>query len=705
MSNGQNKNPLLETSTVRIDYLSTNPEGMRVTTRNVLARKALGHSTSLTEEQAVQYRNAVRDEYAFQNRRHNYQEIRDTFGANSPEAEQAWSTYRVNLRESNKVGIRNPEFDDETNTLTIDVMNVPFQAYRTLNSQHSSQELLDFTEASGVAAVILTSDDKLIVQHRAVEKSLMTSPGKTQGNALYTDIPGTSAAGMFDATPDGNHAGLPRRITNDLVIDGIMKEVGEELGLDESHLVDQLKITGLAKDKVKPHHELMLYGHTHLTSDELFTVSRESNKNKNLSDVDFEEKFMTIEASPQAISTLLTQVKSPLPPTHSAAIFAAGYSLILEKDGEQSAESWRETNQEAMNENEAAIDQLIVSHYRQYPGVLKQVPERFWGKAVPARNEKGYSPNYTPEEQGLPSLDDELVRTGLKPETRTVVDSIHLFDIDGVLSNPSEKRVVHNELFSQIASLIENNEPVAFNTGRSVEWTLNNIVSQLGDRLSSPSSLKKVCIIGEKGNTWATFDEQGALYQGASEKVSIPVDLKQKVDDLIANDHEFGAFMTSKTDPHKVTMLSFEKTATPNEVSDQEHQEHFRSVQDRFANEIKDIIESLNLGQSFDVDRTTIATDIQSVHAGKDLGASRFLDMLHETNITLNHANFVAYGDSESDLAMANRLEENGLSGTLVYSGQKPANVPNGYSYRIANFPGEYSNATLNYLRNSEQQE
>ena len=48
----------------------------------------------------------------------------------------------------------------------------------------------------------------------------------------------------------------------------------------------------------------------------------------------------------------------------------------------------------------------------------------------------------------------------------------YIFDVDGVITSPYEKQVKENELLRIIAEKLKNSEPVAFNTGRTIQWVL-----------------------------------------------------------------------------------------------------------------------------------------------------------------------------------------------------------------------------------------
>ena len=288
--------------------------------------------------------------------------------------------------------------------------------------------------------IVRSSDGRLIIQHRAIEHQNLSKEKPTRGNAAYADIPGASSAGMLDATIESldRDKGIPDPVDTEFVRNAILKETGEELGLGLENF-ERTVITGITHDKIKLHDELLWFAQSKLTAEQIRESSRTSNRNKNLGNADFEEKFVDVDGSPETIEKLLTEVKSPFPPTHSAALVAAGFSLVLKEQGVDAAKTWKAKVEGGVKENYRQMDEMVAEYYNKHPEALAQVPERFWGKNVPVRNLRGYSPAYAPEDQGLPGFEDEMTRTGLIPETRRSVETAYMFDIDGVLTDPAEK--------------------------------------------------------------------------------------------------------------------------------------------------------------------------------------------------------------------------------------------------------------------------
>lgn len=423
-----------------------------------------------------------------------------------------------------------------------------------------------------------------------------------------------------------------------------------------------------------------------LTAKELYAQSRETGRNRKLSPIDFEEKFLDIPATPEAIMKLVSEVKCPLPPTHAATFVAAGYNIVLNERGAEAAQAWKNNVEQAINQNVNEIDARVRHYYEQFPDALQIVPERYWNGPVPPRNLNGYSANYGPEEQGLPKLEDELERVGLVEEKRETVNHIYSIDLDGVITDPQEKRVIYPELLDEIVQRIKNKEPVALNTGRSTNWALKNVVSTIQETIDDPAALKYLVVIGEKGNTWAVFDELGTVHNGKAEGAVIDSELQAEIDTLTA---EYADIM-GNLDP-KTTMASIEMNDGMDIAEYQERREPFVA-------RLKELVANHPKAKGLSVDATTIAVDVESTHAGKALGAARFLQALDEMNIAYNNATFTAIGDSSSDFDMARELKRRGLQGEFVFVGN--GSVPHDPHYtgiKTHHFPG-YSAGTRTFL-------
>ncbi len=688
------KTPEFSAGAFEISHFSDSPDGMEFETRSSIGRTEDITDFALSDEEKERLAVAMDSEMGFNGvgsvvgaRKAWRDAIRD--GADKRKIgllKEAFEAARYDYRQKGKkIGLSAVRLSN-ANTLSADVKSVPFPVFNLFANPESSEAMQQFSSATGVAMILQTSDNRLVVQHRAVEKRKLHEKKKTRGNASYADIPGASVAGMVDATASRDEArrpGTPDAIDTNFLKGAILKEASEELGIAPDDL-DALRIVGLAQDKIKIHDEVLLLADTKLTAEELHETSRRSNRNKNLGDADFEEKFIDIESSPRAVELFLTEVKCPLPPTHAAALVAAGYSLVVRESGPEAAHAWRERMQAAVQANYEEMDAMTAAFYERYPEMLGQVPERFWSKQIPPRNSKGYSPAYTPEEQGLPSFDDEMVRVGLLPETRTPVAKGYLFDVDGVITNPQEKRVDDEALLDEIIARLEKGEPVCFNTGRSTSWVMENVITPMRERMQDVSVLENVIIIGEKGGTWTTFTKGGDVHADAVDTISVPDNLKERVRQLIAEKYADAMFF----DESKQTMLSVE-------MNDGYDIAAFTLRQQEFVRDVEELLRETKMDTTYRIDPTTIAIDIESPYVSKALGADRFMDFLEYRELLPSE--FDAFGDSSSDAAMADELARRNKRVKLVYVGADVDSVNPKAEYPISHVSG-FDRGTLEYL-------
>ncbi|MBP9839218.1 MAG: hypothetical protein KBC84_10980, partial [Proteobacteria bacterium] len=288
------------------------------------------------------------------------------------------------------------------------VRPISYPLYAVASSPEDSPESLDLGAVTGTAAIITTSDNKLILQHRSAK------------NSPYGDMPGASFAGMLDGeflrktdptTGKELRTGKLRPVTDKEIKESSVTEMQQEIALNEDD-ISEFRIVGEARDHVREHDEFLLLARTSLTAQEVaekaLHAPRTRKKLDDHGDFHFEENFIKIDATPEAIATLLTEVKCPLPPTHAAAFIAAGYNLLIEQQGKTAADNWKNEMEIKIKNNYETMNQRVQEYYRLNPTELDNNKP---GK--PKRNPQAYEPYYTPQEQGLPALESELLRTGL----------------------------------------------------------------------------------------------------------------------------------------------------------------------------------------------------------------------------------------------------------------------------------------------------
>ena len=264
-------------------------------------------------------------------------------------------------------------------------------------------------------------------------------------------------------------------------------------------------------------------------------------------------------------------------------------------------------------------------------------------------------------------------------------ETVWIFDVDGVITNPAEKKVTELGLIEAIAGKLDQGEIVTLNTGRSVSWMTDRVIKPLEEAVKDKSNLINFLAVGEKGGTWAYF-KNGEIVTEKDEKISIPQSLKDEIRKIV--DNEFAGKMFY--DESKLTMLS-------TEMIDGRPVPEYAKEQLTLVEKMKEIIErpeykSLDLR----VDPTTIATDIQNSHVGKHFGARRIAGWLKEKGIKPTRV--ITLGDSQSDTEMAEELQGE-YNVEFVFVGIRSKLNTSKLKQRPIFTQNQYGEGTLEYLQ------
>ena len=105
-------------------------------------------------------------------------------------------------------------------------------------------------------------------------------------------------------------------------------------------------------------------------------------------------------------------------------------------------------------------------------------------------------------------LGEETALSYSQAQLNKSIPEMFLFDIDGVITEPVTGEVEF-EVVNAIVEILEGGEPVAFNTGRGLNWILRDILPYFEVKLSKRSIMNKLCIVYQKGAFRLTFNEKG----------------------------------------------------------------------------------------------------------------------------------------------------------------------------------------------------
>ena len=258
-----------------------------------------------------------------------------------------------------------------------------------------------------------------------------------------------------------------------------------------------------------------------------------------------------------------------------------------------------------------------------------------------------------------------------------IVNTAWIFDIDGEVSKP--------QILSHIADKLKNGEPVAFNTGRSSSWLIERVINPLLGMIEDKSVLENFIAVSEKGGCWATFDKDGTMQEDKDDSISVPESLQQQVKKLINENYANSMFF----DESKQTMIS-------TEMHDGFSIEEYKKDQNRLVVDLNKILQDNNFSDKLKIDPTTIATDIENKHVGKGFATERILELLKKKGI--KPLQFIAFGDSPSDIAMAEKLHERNLSFTFIFVDNKGQLKGRKHPFPIVYTKNRFDKGTLEFL-------
>jgi hypothetical protein len=232
-----------------------------------------------------------------------------------------------------------------------------------------------------------------------------------------------------------------------------------------------------------------------------------------------------------------------------------------------------------------------------------------------------------------------------------------LLDVDGPVASPVT-RDVKPAIIADLVALAAAGIPVIFNTGRSDAFIREQVMEpMIAAGMPAGTVIHAVC---EKGAVWFSYTAAGPGPIHVDRELAVPAAYGDDVRRLVAEDYSAHMFF----DETKRAMVSVEQHI---EVASAD----YLAEQHLFDSDAMDLMARHGLGVvrldhhvpdsddtvDYRVDPTIISTDIESVRLGKDLGASRAVELLAAQGITPQAWRTV--GDSRTDYAMADWLHHN----------------------------------------------
>lgn len=278
----------------------------------------------------------------------------------------------------------------------------------------------------------------------------------------------------------------------------------------------------------------------------------------------------------------------------------------------------------------------------------------------------------------------------VKKEKVRIVHNVLVFDVDGVLTHPSEKRITEPKILPHLIKKLESNEPIIFNTGRATNFIINNILKPLEYSVKNKKILSNVLAIGEKGAVSIVYDNNGNRTTNIDQSIVVSKIVQNEAKDIVDKKFSDIAFY----DQTKKTMVSIEMI---NNLS----LEKFTKRQKDLNMELTELLDRHGLLSEYKVDPSRIATDIENNHVGKGLGIQKALLWLDKKNIKAEQ--FITFGDSKSDIDMAIELHKHGLSVEFVFVGEKYQIDDKNLKFPVTYTEEHYEAGTIEYLNNLEK--
>jgi hypothetical protein len=232
-----------------------------------------------------------------------------------------------------------------------------------------------------------------------------------------------------------------------------------------------------------------------------------------------------------------------------------------------------------------------------------------------------------------------------------------LLDVDGPVASPVT-REVQPGIIADMVALASAGIPVIFNTGRSDAFIREQVMEpMIAAGMPAGTVIHAIC---EKGAVWFSYTAAGPGPIHVDHELAVPKAYGDDVRRLVAEDYSAHMFF----DETKRAMVSVEQHIEVRSAD-------YLAEQQLFDTDAMDLMARHGLGVvrldhhapksddavDYRVDPTIISTDIESVRLGKDLGASRAVELLAAQGITPQAWRTV--GDSRTDYAMADWLHHN----------------------------------------------
>lgn len=261
-----------------------------------------------------------------------------------------------------------------------------------------------------------------------------------------------------------------------------------------------------------------------------------------------------------------------------------------------------------------------------------------------------------------------------------MIQSVYVFDVDGVLNNLKDY-TPDERILKSIVNLLKSGVLVAINTGRGYAWVEENVVHHLQSALAGTEAIKNFFVAVEMGGLGIDFSDGNP--QHVRSAFSLPEANVHKVR------HEFDAHPEYSATMHWYPKESMATLAKNHETP----LEAFLPDQQELTTTLAKLFE----GQHVKITNSTDAIDVHSPEAGKWAGAELIYNWLASRTDT-THDHFICFGDSRADYEMVRFFAEQSHDAVFVCTNpnlELPSDDPNITIHRTQE---SFHEGTITYL-------
>lgn len=241
------------------------------------------------------------------------------------------------------------------------------------------------------------------------------------------------------------------------------------------------------------------------------------------------------------------------------------------------------------------------------------------------------------------------------------VRQMYIFDVDGPIVEPASETITHPEILSSIIDELNANRPVAFITGRGIDWLMNGkvieypqinitsgVVGLIEQQVNDKSILDNFFVSAEFGGCTITYRNGERIVQ-IQKTTSLPQHLLQTAKQLIQKKYSKTMMVEPKLTHFTAKIDNKDKLAKQGKTF-----ADFKNEQTQLVNELEALLKQEGLSDQLEIHKDRIATNIRDRHINKAFATKEVIKWLREKRI--DPQLFVVFADSIGDFEIADAL-------------------------------------------------